>query len=257
MATTPSSTALSSTALSSTPASGSGGAPPAPSSSAKSVRRLRGPAVVTPGRNSRVRSRVRAQWLVLAAALTVLAGLLVAWALAGAADRVDVVSLARPVAAGTVIQLEDLTIAHVAFDGDVQGLVPATSTDALVGRTATVDLSAGSLLTAGMWADATGLGAGERTVGAVLDAGRFPIGLAQGSTAVAVPIDGEPVGVTVRVVEVTTTEAGGLRVTLAVPDADASGIAQLAATDRLVIIGLPATTAAESKPDTQPETATP
>lgn len=244
------------TTLTSTPTSGSGGAAAA-STSAPSARSVRGPAVVTPGRNSRVRSRVRAQWLVLAAALTVLTGLLVAWALAGAADRVDVVSIARPVAAGTVIQLDDLTLAHVAFDGDVRGLVPATSMNALVGRMATVDLSAGSLLIAGMWADATGLGAGERTVGAVLDAGRFPIGLAQGSIAVAVAIDGEPVGVTVRVIDATTTDAGELRVTLAVPDADASPIAQLAATDRLVIIGMPATTAAESKPDAVTETVTP
>lgn len=218
----------------------------AASSTTPSARNARGPAVVTPGRNSRVRSRVRAQWLVLAAALTVLAGLLVAWALAGAADRVDVVAVARPVAAGTVIELDDLTIAQVAFDGAVQGLVPATSMDALVGRMATVDLSAGSLLTAGMWADATGLSAGERTVGAVLDAGRFPIGLAQGSAALAVAIDGEPSGVTVRVVDATTTDAGELRVTLAVPDADASRIAQLAATDRLVVIGMPATTTAAS-----------
>jgi flagella basal body P-ring formation protein FlgA len=231
------------TTLTSTPASNPSGAA-APSTNQPSARSGRGPAVVTPGRNSRVKSRVRAQWLVLAAALTVLAGLLVAWALAGAADRVDVVSMARPVAAGTVIQLDDLTVAHVAFDGEVQGLVPATSMDALVGRMATVDLPAGSLLTAGMWADATGLTAGERTVGAVLDAGRFPIGLAQGSAALAVAIDGEPAGVAVRVVDATTTEAGELRITLAVPDADASRIAQLAATDRLVVIGMPATTAA-------------
>src|SRR5687768_9577421 len=134
---------------------------------------LREPAVVTPGRNTKVRSRVRAQWLVLAAALTVLAGMLVAWALAQAADRVHVVSVARPVAAGTVIQAADLRTTAIAFDGDVQGLAPAASLDALVGRVAAVDLGAGSLLSVGMWADDTGLAEHERTVGAVLDAGRF------------------------------------------------------------------------------------
>lgn len=234
---------MATTLTSTAPSSNGAATAAAPPVGTASVRSLRGPAVVTPGRNARARSRVRAQWLVLAAALTILAGLLVAWALAGAADRVGVVSIARPVAAGTVIQLDDLTIAQVAFDGDVQGLVPASSIDALAGRVATVDLSAGSLLTAGMWADATGLSAGERTVGAVLDAGRFPIGLAQGSTAMAVAIDGEPAAVTVRVVDATTTDAGELRITLAVPDTDASRIAQLAATDRLVVIGMPAATA--------------
>jgi flagella basal body P-ring formation protein FlgA len=204
------------------------------------------PAVVVPGRNTRTRSRVRAQWLVLAAALTVLAGILVAWALTRAADRVSVVSLARPVAAGTVIQTADLTIAAIAFDGDVSGLVPAASVDAVAGRVATVDLAAGSLLTVGMWADATGLSEGERTVGAVLTAGRFPVGLAQGSTAIALAIDGDVVGVTVRVIDADTTDAGGLRVTLAVPQADAMHIAQLAATDQLVVIGLPAPTGVPS-----------
>ena len=77
---------------------------------------------------TRVRSRVRAQWLALAAALVVLAGVLVAWALTDAADRVSVVQVARAVRAGEVIQEDDLTIAGVAFDHGVQGLVPAAAT---------------------------------------------------------------------------------------------------------------------------------
>ncbi|MCU1360745.1 MAG: flagellar biosynthesis protein FlgA, partial [Ilumatobacteraceae bacterium] len=190
--------------------------------------------------------RVRAQWLVLAAALTILAGILVAWSLTRAADRVSVVSVARPVAAGAVIQVDDLTVAQIAFDGDVRGLAPASSIDQLVGRVATIDLQPGSLLTVGMWADATGLSAGERTVGAVLTAGRFPIGLAQGSSAVALSIDGDESGVSVRVVDAGTTDSGDLRITLAVPEADATRIAQLAATDQLVVIGLPAVNAADA-----------
>jgi hypothetical protein len=204
---------------------------------------LREPAVVAPGRNTKVRSRVRAQWLVLAAALTILAGIVVAWALTRAADRVSVVSVGRPVAAGTVIQIDDLTVTQIAFDGDVQGLVPAASADELAGRVATVDLRPGTLLTVGMWADATGLGAGERTVGAVLDAGRFPLGLAQGSSAIALAIDDDTTGVAVRVIDADNTDSGELRITLAVPQADASRIAQLAATNQLVIIGLPAASA--------------
>ena len=47
-----------------------------------------------------VRSRVRTQWLALGAAFVVLAGVVVAWALANAADRVQVVRLTHDVPAG-------------------------------------------------------------------------------------------------------------------------------------------------------------
>ncbi len=203
----------------------------------------------------RVRTQLRAQWLVLAAALTVLAGVLVAWAIDRAADRVDVVSIARPVAAGTVIQADDLTTTAIAFDSPVTGLAPASSMSALVGRVATVDLQPGVLLTAGMWADGTGLSAGERTVGALLPAGRYPSGIAQGSTAVAIATlrsdassgsssgtgsgAGERSDVEVRVLDVEADERGALRVTLAVPEADAARVATLAAADELVLIGVP------------------
>ncbi len=200
----------------------------------------------------RVRTQLRAQWLVLAAALTVLAGVLVAWAIDRAADRVDVVSIARPVAAGTVIQADDLTTTAIAFDSPVTGLAPASSMSALVGRVATVDLQPGVLLTAGMWADGTGLSAGERTVGALLPAGRYPSGIAQGSTAMAIATlrsdtgsgagsgAGEGDDVEVRVLDVDADERGALRVTLAVPEAHATGVAMLAAADGLVLIGVPA-----------------
>ncbi|MEZ5224267.1 MAG: SAF domain-containing protein [Ilumatobacteraceae bacterium] len=213
----------------------------------------RRPAVAgAPRTGGRLRTRVRAQWLVLAAALTVLAGVLVAWAVDRAADRVEVVSIARPVAAGAVLQADDLTLTAIAFDTPVTGLAPATSLQALVGRVATVDLEPGVLLTVGMWADGTELSAGERTVGAVLDAGRFPTGLTQGSTALAVAI-GDDVGdglgdgldddtdgsVLVRVLDTDTGERGSLVVTLAVPDVHAADVARLAAGERLVLIGVP------------------
>ena len=209
------------------------------------------------------RSRVHPQWLVLAAALTVLAGLVVGWALTDAADRVEVVALARPVPAGELFQIDDLTTASVAFDGRVTGLVPAGSAANLVGRVATVDLDPGTLLTAGMWAEDAGLAPGERTVGAVLEPGRTPNGLSRGDRALAVSIpglgaandlevDGARTGhgdttalsggtVEVRVLDAEPAETGGMTVTLAVPDTDAPLVARLAATDALVLVGIPPT----------------
>ena len=209
------------------------------------------PATVATARNLRVRTQVRAQWLVLAAALTVLAGVLVAWAIERAADRVEVVSVARAVPAGTVIQADDLTTTAIAFDEPVAGLAPASSLDALVGRVAVVDLRPGALLSSGMWADGTGLSPDERTVGALLDVGTYPSGLATGATALAIAtgdVTGDATGdVTVRVLDTRTTERGALQVTLAVPATYAADIARLAAAKTLVLVGVPA--APDATPD--------
>ena len=201
---------------------------------------------------------MRIQWLVLAAALVVLAGTLVAWALGRAAERVTVVSVSRPVAAGDVIEPGDLGITDVAVDADITGLIAAESLPRLAGRVATIALEPGMLLTAGMWAEDTELAADERTVGAVLAAGRYPSGIVHGSVtltvdvrdssatavpavpAVATATQPGAVGPLVRVLEATTDESGDLHVTLAVPLADAERIARLAATDSLAIIGVPA-----------------
>ena len=239
------------------------------------------PVPVRRGPDPRLRSRVRVQWLALAAALVVLAGTLVAWALGRAADRVTVVAVARPVPAGDVIDAGDLTTAEVAIDASVTGLVPTSSLDAVIGRVAAVDLGAGALLTVGMWSDPTGLGAGERSVGAVLSPGRFPSGLGHGSTAAAIevragtttrttdgadtdanadddttadaatPIDGS---VIVRILDVTTTDAGDLSVTLAVPTGDADAVATWAATGSLALIGMPDLTPASTATSTKAAT---
>jgi hypothetical protein len=186
----------------------------------------------------------------LGAALTVLAGTLVAWGLTRAADRVQVVSVARPISAGDIIEADDLTTAAVAFDGAVEGLVPAASLDRVVGQVATIDLGAGMLLNTGMWAHDAAVAPDERTVGAVLRAGRFPSGLAHGSAALAigVPATGVPAtgvtatvdGTPVRVLDAEVTPDGALHVTLAVPAALAAGVASLAAIDELVLVGIPA-----------------
>ena len=123
------------------------------------------------GSANRVRSRVRTQWLALGAALVVLASVLVGWALTQAADRVQVVQVAQSVRAGDVIAAADLSVADVAFDGQVQGLVPVASLDALVGRIATIDLQPGTLMQVGMWSDVPQLAKGEEAVGALLAAG--------------------------------------------------------------------------------------
>jgi hypothetical protein len=195
--------------------------------------------VVVSGATSRVRSRVRTQWLALGAALVVLASVLVGWALTQAADRVQVVRVAQSVQAGDVIAAADLTIADVAFDGRVQGLVPVSSLDALVGRVAMIDLQPGTLMQVGMWSDVPQLATGEEAVGALLAAGRYPSGLARGDLAIAAPIDSSVTtpSTIVRVIAVQAEANGDLLVTLAVAHDDSVGVAQLAATNQLLLVG--------------------
>jgi hypothetical protein len=189
--------------------------------------------------NRKVQGRLRTQWLALGGALVVLAGVLVAWGLSKAADRVSVVQLARPVASGAPFVADDLTVTGIAYDAHVEGLVPAESLDAMVGRVAAFDLQAGALLQAGMWRDRPLLAPGEQSVGVVLQAGRFPAGLGQGDTAVAAPLapGSAPSSVPVRVIDSAVTAEGDLSFTLAVAVADAVAVAQLAATEQLVLIG--------------------
>lgn len=188
---------------------------------------------------SRVQSRVRTQWLALGAALVVLAAVLVGWALTQAADRVQVVQVAQGVNAGDVIAAADLTVADVAFDAEVKGLVPVASMNALVGRVATIDLEPGTLLQVGMWSDAPELASGEEAVGALLTAGRFPSGLARGDLAIAAPVDATIATspTIVRVIAVYEQANGDLLITLAVAHDDSVAVAQLAATNQLLLVG--------------------
>ncbi len=188
----------------------------------------------------RSRARARTQWLVLAAALTVLAGTLVTWGLGRAAARVQVVSVARPVGRGAVLTVEDCTTSPIAVDGTVKGLVPAASLERLVGRTAAIDLEPGMLLHVGMWSDGTQVLPDEQTVGAVLDPGRFPAGLGPGGQALAVATDdtGGP-AVVVRVLDAELDAQGALHITFAAPAGRAVALARVAALDTMVLVGLP------------------
>lgn len=188
---------------------------------------------------SRVRSRVRTQWMALGGALVVLAGVLVAWALQRAADRVQVVQIVNQVDAGETITSDDLAVTGIAYDGAVQGLVPVESFDAVAGRVAAIDLQPGALLQVGMWRDSTALAAGERRVGVVLAVGRLPVELGPGDVALAAALDpADPMtSVSARVLDRAVTPEGAVGLTLAVPADAAVDVARLAASEQLVLVG--------------------
>lgn len=190
---------------------------------------------------NRLRSSVQTQWLALGGALVVLAGVLVAWALSSATDRVQVVQMVQAVPAGEVITADDLTVTGVAYDSQVQGLVPASSLAELDGRVAAVDLQPGALVQVGMWRSDPALAPGEQRVGVVLPPGRLPEGFAQGDTGVAAALDAaDPTGtVPVRVLAASVTAEGSTSLTLAVASGVAVAVARLAASEQLVIVGEP------------------
>ena len=190
--------------------------------------------------------RVRTQWMALAAALVVLAAVVVAWALGEVAHRVAVLQVVRAVEAGAPIDALDLAVAEVAFDPTVDGLMPASAVDDVVGQAAAFDLRPGMLLQRGMWHDLPMLEQGEHSVGAVLAPGSYPGDLVAGRHAFAVALAGDaesapPVAVAVRVLEAHVHEDGSLSVTLAVGAAEAAVIAEHAATGRLALVGVPTT----------------
>lgn len=188
----------------------------------------------------------RSVWLVLTAALVVLAATVVAWALSRAADRVAVVGVGRPISVGEVFAADDLEIRQVAVDGGAVGLVPAASMGSLVGRRAALDLEAGMLVSAGMWADEGGLGAQERSVGVVVRAGRFPGGLAPQHDALVIDLATDGAPIPVRVLDIETSMQRDIAVTLAVPAEMAAVIARSAAADAIAVIGTPGGAASPS-----------
>lgn len=197
----------------------------------------------------RVRSSVRTQWIALGGALVVLAGVLVVWALSNAGQRVQVVQLVQDVPAGQAITADDLALTGIAYDADLQGLVPAVSLQDVTGRVAAVDLQTGSLLLVGMWRDGSPLAAGEQRVGVVVRPGRAPDDLGQGDAAIAASMDpADGTLVAVRVLDAAATTDGNRSLTLAVPTDGAVDVARLAANEQLVLVGAGAAASTSTGP---------
>jgi hypothetical protein len=106
------------------------------------------------------------------------AGFAVGWAHAG--DRLLVLALVRPVAAGQVLTAADLTVVRAGISGPVS-LVPASQEPAVAGRTAAVPLPAGALLVPGDVGMPV-LPAGQQELGVALKPGQYPPDLSAGQT---------------------------------------------------------------------------
>lgn len=164
-------------------------------------------------------------------------------------ERVEVLVLRTPVSAGEVVDRTDLSTAEVA---GVDGAVPLGEVDSVVGRTATVGLLPGQVLTSEMVTDQPVPASRERVVGVELEANRVPPELAAGATVMvlAVPPSGDPSSASVlsspqvlaerAVVQSSArVDGGNTRLSLVVPRNVANRVAAFGAAGRITVIQTP------------------
>jgi hypothetical protein len=95
-------------------------------------------------------------------------------------DRIQVLAVARAVAAGQAIDAADLRQVSAARDPNVP-LIPASQASQVIGRTAAVPLLPGTLLTPALVGDAAFPPAGQVTASVAVKPGQYPQGLAVGA----------------------------------------------------------------------------
>ncbi|HZM74586.1 MAG TPA: SAF domain-containing protein [Candidatus Limnocylindrales bacterium] len=98
---------------------------------------------------------------------------------------VEVLTVARPVAAGAVMSDADLSTVRIVADPAMQ-VFTATQKAAVVGKTAAVPLVAGTLLTAGQLGKAIDPPVGQSVIAVGLKTGRAPADLSAGAQVLVV-----------------------------------------------------------------------
>ena len=190
------------------------------------------------------------RWLLGVASVVLAGGLLVAYALPAYVHREPVLVLARDVPAGAVLSGADVSSTEVSLDPGVAVVRPG---DGVLGKTALVDLSAGSVLSPTQVGSAPALTAGQTVVPLRLKLGQRPqAGLRPGVVVLAVAAPADPSGaagaglsqqppVTATVVGVGDADAatGDVVVDVRVGDADALRLARVAATGSITLLALP------------------
>ena len=158
---------------------------------------LEGRATVTPTRAGRgpwrgARRRRRMPFVALGGLLMIACVLTYAYGAVRLGDRVQVLAVTRPVAAGQALADADLREVSAARDPNVE-LILAADADRVVGRTAVVPLLPGTLLTPSLVGDAAFPPAGKTVASVALKPGQYPQGLGAGAR-VTVYVAAAPAG---------------------------------------------------------------
>jgi len=201
--------------------------------------------------------------VVLAALLVVGTGLgVAAWGLR-VGDKESVLAVGQPIAKGQVIDRGDLVSASVA---GIDAAIPVAELDSVVGKTASVDLVHGQVLTSDMFTSSPVPAAGESVIGLALDPTRVPgAGLDSGDFVDVVAVPGgddaqadpaaldapEVLAAAAEVYDVggTATAGGQVLVTLVVYAKDAARIAAYSTQNRVAVVETAPTGADETGAD--------
>ncbi|MFC3992651.1 SAF domain-containing protein [Actinoplanes siamensis] len=162
--------------------------------------------------------------MVLGSLLVIVCVLAYAWGTVRLGDRIQVLAVARPVAAGQSITAADLTQVSAAEDPEVL-LIPVVQADEVIGRTAVVPLVAGTLLTPSLIGDAAFPPAGKVTASLALKPGQYPQGLTRGAK-VAVFVSAAGTGADGRAASAAKATAAPTRLRAVVLGVDLSGDGQ-------------------------------
>lgn len=166
----------------------------------------------------------------------------------GAAQRIPVLVIARPVAAGAVVRDADLREVELSPAAGV-ATVSASRRGTVVGRRAAAPLVAGMVLSDGLLAPGTKLEAGEALVPLALSAGRVPVEVGPGdrvavmaSGATLGAQDGAGLGVLAegRVLSITANASDANVVSLVVPEGSAAAVMAAAAKNTVGLVLLAA-----------------
>ena len=179
----------------------------------------------------------------------VMAVLLAGWFWQQKSDREEVLAVAHPVAAGTVIEADDLKVVAVA---GVTSTISSEEASSVVGSSAAVGLVEGQILAPDMVTSKPLPGPGERVVGLQLDATRAPSGLLPGDVVVvlAVPPAGDPsspaelddptvLAPKATIASAEVIEGAGTRLALVVPESVAERVTAYVAAGRVALVQAP------------------
>jgi len=161
--------------------------------------------------------------------------------------RTPVLTIKRDVIAGQIIQHADLGIAEVAGSGVTA--IEVSAAPSVIGKTAAVDLRAGTLLNTAMFSGETIPAKGEAVVGVALKAGFLPSSLPEGATVqivlVPLPSAAQEQALAENVVLVKEArvlninddaQTGAVVVDLVVPADQATAVARAAATNTIGLV---------------------
>ncbi|MDH6122723.1 SAF domain-containing protein [Kitasatospora sp. GAS204B] len=192
------------------------------------------------------RSR-RPALVAIGVALAAVGGLSSAYFVTAAGHRTDVIAVAHDIPAGQVITSDDLVRASMIADPALHP-VPVSRAHDVLGKTAAMDLPAGSMVTDRSVSAGQPLTAGKDTVGVLARPGQLPAETLQPGQAVMVvqtpgqqdasgATASQPSTISAMIVQVAAPDANGARVVdLAVSPVDSPALASWAATGRVAIV---------------------